>query len=83
MTVDLQRSIYQHLAIVEAEDKDLAVTSNSEAVSELNNKHRYGCCTCASTDSANMVTWQMIREASATDEELQLIKQYITKGCRI
>ena len=75
MTVDLRRSIYQHLAIVEAEDKDLAVTSNSEAVSELNNKHRYGCCTtCVSTDSANMVPWQMMQEALATDEELHLVK---------
>ena len=80
LTVDIRRSIYQHLAIVEVEDAELSITQQYDAVSELNEKHSYGCCSCENADPVNVVTWQMVREASATDEEIEMLKQHITNG---
>ena len=82
MTVDIRRSIYQHLAVIEVEDPELLVAQQFDAVSELNEKHSYGCCSCENADAApvNVVTWQMIQEASAADEEIQLLKLHIADG---
>ena len=64
-------------------DVDIAFISVVEcSIEAMTVLHSHSCCTCttASTSAHNVVSWEQIKTATAEDNKMQDLMQYIMSG---
>ena len=84
-TKEVRHCILDILASIETAEADVAmafisvVECSIEAMTDL---HYHSCCTCTTTSNSahNVVSWKLIKTATAEDNKMQDLMQYIMSG---